>query len=84
MVMQHAADFLVGGSKPGEGNMPPPPPPPPKGCKFRDSNHRPLVLYTAVLPFDQQLYGGIMLPHLTPPHPPHPPPHPPQKSVIRF
>ena len=58
MVMRRALDFLVGGSNPGEVNMPPPPPPP-KEYRARSSNQRPLPLHPAALPFDQQLYSSL-------------------------
>ena len=91
MVMQQVADFLVGGSNPGEVNMPPPPPPAaaPKEYPTQGSNQRLLVPHPAALPFDQQLYGSLHVPHclepsqrklLTPP--PTPPPPPPHKKVI--
>ena len=88
MVMQQVADFLVGGSNPGEVNMPPPPPKvpaaaAPKVHPARGSNQRLLAPHPAALPFDQQLYANLHLPHclepsqrklLTPPpHPPTPP-----------
>ena len=92
MVMQLATDFLVGGSNPAEVNMPPPAPAAaPKGYSARGSIQRPFVMHSAALPFDQQLYSRLHLPHclepskrklLTPPHT-HPPP-PPQKSDIQF
>ena len=91
MVVQQALDFLVGGSNPGEVNMPPPAPPPPAPKEYlaRGSNQRPLVPHPAALPFDQRLYGDLHLPYclepskrklLTPP--PQPPTHPPLKKVI--
>ena len=92
MVMQQVVEFLVGGSNPGEVNMPPPPPAAaPKVYPARGSNQRPLIPHPAALPFDQQLYGSLHLPHclepsqrklLTPPPPPPPtpPPTPPSKK----
>ena len=93
MVKQRSVKFLVGGSNPGEVNMPPPPPAAaPKVYPARGSNQPLLVPHPAALPFDQQLYGSLHLPHclepsqrklLTPPPSPTPPhPHPPLKKVI--
>ena len=88
MVMQQAMDFLVGGSNPGEVNMPPPPPAAvPKEYPARGSNQRPLVPHSAALPSDQQLYDSLHLPHCLEPSKRKlltPPPSPPQKSDIQF
>ena len=80
MVMQQVLDFLVGGSNPGEVNMPPPPAAAaPKEYLAWGSNQRLLVPRPAALPFDQQLYSSLRFPHclepserklLTPPTPP--------------
>ena len=77
MVMQRAVDFLVGGSNPGEMTMPPPPP--------RKKNTRSGIRMDAALPFDQHLYGSILLPHCLEPSKRKlltPPPTPPIKKVI--
>ena len=50
MVMQAAADFLVGGSDLGAANVAAAPPP---ASTDQDSNHRPKILQPGALPFDR-------------------------------
>ena len=85
MVMQAAADFLVGGSNPGAANMAAPPP---LASTDQDLNRRPKNLHLGALPFDRSwvchkcaspLLGAFSAKTFDPS--PAPPP-PPRKSGI--
>ena len=82
MVMQAAADFLVGGSNPGAANTAAAPPP---ASINRDSNRRPKILQPGALPFNRGWMSHKCVSHCLEPSQRKistPPPTPPSKKML--